>query len=129
MKDHVYNFRLPIFDPCNVWLVVTDHVGHARSQRDKVLGRGNGVDYHGLSCWDEKGKFFLFFQRTAIDHQLIAHEVFHATHRMLEYCCHNLTPNAHEPHAYLCGFLTATVYRKLRHWHIPVALEWKRIAP
>ncbi len=121
MTERVHNFRLPIFDPCNVWLVVTDSVGLSRAKRERLLGKSDGLDYSGLMSYDSKGKFFIFLRMDAVSHDIIAHEVFHATVRMLEHCCHAVHfDRDHEPHAYLCGFLTKLVYRDLKRWGVKI---------
>lgn len=57
--------------------------------------------------------FGLFFDQSRLTPEIIAHEVFHCTHRMLEYIGHELTTNSCEPHAYLCGWITDWMYKNL----------------
>lgn len=117
MKERVYNFRLPIFNPCNVWLIVTDSVRESRKKRSDIFGPIEDVEYMGLFSFDERGKFAIFLRRGEANHELIAHELFHATVRMLEYCGVGMPfKGGHETHAYVNGFLHETVYAKLREW-------------
>lgn len=117
MKERVHNFRLPIFNPCNVWFVLTDNVGKSRASRSDVFGPWDGGDMVGLFSYDHAGKFALFLRRGHITHGLIAHEIFHAAIRTLEYCEVTLPHGgSHEAHAYLCEHLTEIVYRDLKRW-------------
>jgi hypothetical protein len=117
MNERVHNFRLPIFNPCNAWLVLTDSVGQSRAARSDIFGPWDSGEVIGLCSYDDAGKFGLFFKRGEVDHELIAHEVFHLTVRMLEYCEVRIPHGGnHETHAYLCGYLTTLVYSHLAQW-------------
>jgi hypothetical protein len=56
----------------------------------------------------------LMLRRETLTHNMIAHEIFHATHHIMEHIEHHLTAADHEPHAYLCGYLTKLVYACLK---------------
>ncbi len=116
-SEFVHNFRLPIFNPCNVWLILTDSVRESRKKRSDIFGPIDDMDFCGLFSFDERGKFAIFLTRGMTDHELIAHELFHATVRMLEYCEVGMPfKGGHETHAYVNGYLHEVVYGKLREW-------------
>lgn len=101
---------------------MTDDVGKSHNKRRAILGPWSGGNIPGMHSYDEKGKFFLFLNIACLDHNLIAHEVLHMTHRTLEYCGHEISSRNHEPHAFVCGYITQVVYQSLKKWRIPVAI-------
>lgn len=64
--------------------------------------------------WRRDGAFLLLFNhdRTAI--QYVGHEVFHLTHRILEWCGDSFEAHHHEPAAYLNGYLLRIVTEEIR---------------
>jgi hypothetical protein len=70
-------------------------------------------DFGGRSIYKD-GHFGLQIRRDCLEHNEIAHEVFHITHRIWHYLGHDLLAHSSEPHAYLCGFITDWVYAQLR---------------
>lgn len=66
--------------------------------------------------------FAFLIERQHLNHEIIAHEIFHATHRILEYVTSEakFRRNEDEPYAYLCGYLTREVYRQLKKWKLKV---------
>ena len=54
-------------------------------------------------------KFILAFRKNDSNIEVIAHEVFHLTHRILELCNCNFDSGHHEQGAYLNGWLMETV--------------------
>src|SRR5690606_31309315 len=71
----------------------------------------------------ENDRCAIFIDRQYVNHRTISHELFHATHRILDNLPHEFSPNGHEPFAYLNGYLAELVYGDLRRWRIPVALR------
>lgn len=61
-------------------------------------------------------KIAVFFDRVDLGHDVIAHEIFHATHRLLDYAGVKHDEDHHEAHAHLCGSLTRLVYQDLKLW-------------
>lgn len=47
------------------------------------------------------------------DHGILAHEIFHACEFILRKCGFELNSNSHEAYAYLIGYVTQEVYKKL----------------
>lgn len=72
----------------------------------------NDNNWTGL-CACHGFRIGLFFEREELCHDLIAHEVFHATHRVLERAGVAFGIHNHEPFAHLNGWLTGLVYRDL----------------
>ncbi len=91
----ITEFPVPIF-PCHVTLVLTDSPV--------------------LHTWAGDQHFGLFFARSEVSVEMIAHEVFHASLRMAERCHLALGPDNHEPTAFLHGWLFNEVFTRLRAW-------------
>lgn len=65
------------------------------------------LGYHGR-------KFALIFEPAAkARREVVAHELFHLTHRILEKCQMNFDESHHEMGAYLCEWLTKRVFAML----------------
>lgn len=62
----------------------------------------------------------LFLSIDDLTHDLIAHEVFHATHRIMEHRGVNIAPKHHEAPAMLNGFIAALVYGDLKKWGVKI---------
>jgi hypothetical protein len=70
-------------------------------------------DFSGLTI--SKGSdYAIALGHDRLEHDVIAHEIFHATQAIMERCCEPIDPDHHEPHAYLCGLLTAWVYQQIK---------------
>lgn len=84
------------------------HFGHRYKYPKKV--------WSGLHFFRDT-QFGIFFWHNELSHWLIAHEIFHATVRIMQR--RGLYYIAkHESHAELCGCLTKKVYRALNEWGI-----------
>lgn len=113
-KESCAQFGIPIYDVA-FFLVVTDDLLRSRLRRSGWLGvvspgweAGSGLcSFHGH-------RFALFAQRRYLCHDLIAHEVFHLTHRILESSSVPFKEDNHEVFAYLNGWLSEKVYGELR---------------
>lgn len=101
--------RVPIYD-CTVFLVVArDSKGVVveRRRMGRVFGEDPdlGDSYCGLTSRDGNGRYGLFLSRKHLSMELIGHEVWHLTHRILERCSIPVDPDHHEAGAYLHGWL------------------------
>lgn len=108
-------YIVPIYN-AKIWLVVCDNVKHERSKMDKVLGGPSLLDddnYDGL-CSSNYSYFALFFERGSLQSRavnLIAHEIFHLTHRIIEWAGANFDEDNHEHGAILHGYLMDLIWR------------------
>ena len=100
-------YIVPIYNT-ELWIVVTDNVKHERDKMDKVLGSFSmSNEYEGL-CSSNYSYFALFFEKRALQRKavnLIAHETFHLTHRIIEWAGANFDEDNHEHGAILHGYL------------------------
>lgn len=102
-----------------VWLeiVVSGSILKSRSTpaRVKRLGRFDNIEgITGLHCFYGRN-FCILLNYEEICYDTIAHEVFHATVRIMEWVCCKMGKN-HEAHAYLNGYITKLIYRDLKDW-------------
>lgn len=101
-------YPIPIYD-CNLWVVISDDIYKEREKLNDTFGTVDR-EYGALCSYDNYGNVGLFFQRRFIaDEDTIAHEIFHATHRILEWAGCNFDPQHHEQGALLCGYLSKLV--------------------
>lgn len=113
-KESCASFNVPIYDVA-FHVIVTDDITRSRLKRTGWLGEATlGFEAGSGLCSYHFHRFAFFAERRYLCHDLIAHELFHLTHRILERAGAKFGEEHHEPAAYLCGWLTARVYRELR---------------
>lgn len=114
------SIRVPIYD-LDLLLCITNDIIFSRKELNSLFGEYKGSDKTSAMCSSENGNFGLFFNKrhlydevlNKINHGLVSHEIFHMTHRMLEYVGCKFTNDNPESFAYLNGYLTDKVYEKL----------------
>lgn len=93
---------------------VTNDVTSSRWKLQEVYGPFIKDACNGLvSVNDEKTRYSIFLNRGKITHDLIGHEVFHLTHRILDGLNSKFNIDQHEFAAVLCGDLSGWVYSQL----------------
>ena len=103
--------------PVNLQIVITD---------DLTAVKLDGKNREGLS--DASGcvvfvdtDFWIVLKRDSIQHDIIAHECFHATHFILDACGVKFkVSDKHEAFSYFNGYLNKQVYGQLKKWRIRV---------
>lgn len=99
-------FQVPIHD-VSIIIVVTRDIPAAYKREFGIdIGKSQ------MACLGYIGrKFGLFFEPAAkLRHEIVAHEIFHLTHRILEKNFMNFDESHHEMGAYLCEYLTEKVF-------------------
>jgi len=117
-------FYIPIYDS-KLWVVVTDSIKHERQAMNKTLGKEEpGFEFHDTTalCSRYYNNYALFFDKQYICINIVAHEVFHLTHRIMEYVSANFDHEHHEQGAMLHGYLMDLVYRAVREYIKPCLL-------
>ncbi len=120
-KEKMAIRRIPIY---SVFFML--NVSH-----DLVAARNDYIKYFGPVSIDVTGcgalssssghNFGVFLQiGDQITHGNIAHEVMHTTNHIMEWVGHDISSGNHEPHCYLCGYLTEMVYKQLKEWKIKI---------
>lgn len=107
-------FTVPIYD-CVLRVIVAKDLPGARKKYDHLFGEFADENYEGLCCWTGHGHFALFFSpASARKPDVVAHEVFHLTHRIMEWAGVEHDADHHEAGALLCGYLFKLVQDALR---------------
>lgn len=107
--------EVPIYD-VNLWLVSGDRdaVRAARAELEHLFGPPPTNDDWAAMHSYRDANFGLFIPTDGKCPKVLAHEIFHLTHRILEWTNSNFDPDHHEQGALLCGFLTELVERTFR---------------
>lgn len=96
---------MPLYE-ADIWLIVADDMHAERVKMKDLFGEPPGKDSYGaLSSYDGIGNFSMFFQAHRVGIKEIAHEVFHVTHRILDWTASNFDPEHHEAGALLHAYL------------------------
>lgn len=105
MNDRT-TFTVPVHE-VEVVVIVTDDIPAAYKREFGVE-----IDATQMACLGyDKRKFGLFLEPKArLRHEVVAHEIFHLTHRILEKNQMNFDESHHEMGAYLCEYLTKVVF-------------------
>lgn len=104
---------IPIFD-ATLWIFVSKDIECERKKMSRYFGTSPiAHDYNAL-CSSGGSQFALFFEPKAVTTKIIAHEVFHLTHRIMEWAGTNFDENHHEQGALLCGYLMELVTRETK---------------
>ena len=97
-----YRIHIPLYNG-NLYIIDTDDVvGAVENTQEEQYDITSSE-----SCLISKrsGDFYLYIDLQDCSTGLLAHELFHATHRILEYFGMQFTRDNHEPFAYLMEYL------------------------
>jgi len=126
MKQKTQFHRIPIYD-LRLWIGVSDDPLALRNSFNWAFGNDHYPEgCPGLCCY-HRSKFAVLFSAFDLSHQLIAHEAFHVTHRMMEYIGGNFSFREHEPYTYLNGYITELIYIDLEKWKYAVRKKSPRV--
>lgn len=111
--------NIPIYD-VDLYIIVSDNIYEERENLANIFGEPPEKDYIGCCSYNDSGEYALFFDVHQITHKIIAHEIFHLTHRITERRYGDFCEKYHEVFADLCGYLTEQVYNIFISEHIKV---------
>jgi hypothetical protein len=106
-------FTVPIYD-AEVWLVVDPDIEAARAKFNHLFGVCEYSGYNGLCSYGNGCHFGIFFESHSLTAKIIAHEIFHLTHRISEWAELNFDEKHHEATAQINGYLTERVAKLLK---------------
>jgi hypothetical protein len=103
-------FQVPIYD-VTVVVVLTRDIPDSYKREF-----GIEIEDSRMACLGYHGRKFGIFLEPAAARRLeiVAHEIFHLTHRILEKCSMNFDESHHEMGAYLCEYLTKKIFQTLK---------------
>jgi hypothetical protein len=106
--------EVPIYDAV-VWLIVTDDIASERKKWEHLFGPAPAADnYDALCSYSGGHTFALFLSRRTLTLKILSHEIFHLTHRILDWVGANFDATHHEQGALLHGYLMNAACRALR---------------
>lgn len=123
-QHHTAFHRIPIYD-VRLWVATSTQPFELRKDFDWAFGKRHADDQYSATVEYDASKFLILFDTGELAHNIIAHEVFHCTHRILEHCGFYMGTQTHEPSAYLCGYITELVYADMAKWRVKVGLKMK----
>ena len=106
-------FTVPLYGAV-VYVVVSKDICKARKKYNKLFGGILDGDCAALCSYSSNGNFGLFFDSNALTLTKVAHEVFHLTHRIMDWAGCNFDPAHHEQGALLHGWLMNKVNSIIR---------------
>lgn len=105
--------EIPIYG-AKLWVVVADNIKEARHTLNRVLGTCE-IDLSGVYglCSRNGSRFAVFFDKKSITMDLLAHEVFHLTHDIMQWANCNFDLDHSEQGALLHGYLMELVHKEV----------------
>jgi len=100
---------VPIYN-VDVWLVVATNPVTVYQRSRRFSDAKDAGEFRSLCAWNDKGDFGLFFPRD-LNTEDIGHEIKHLADQIMRYIGN---PTGSEASAYLTGYLTEWVHKKLR---------------
>lgn len=120
-RDRSAMHRLDTYDT-DFEVVVCHDISRARNTPKRIAWFECGwteCDAIGLTC-ATRSKIGVFLERGKIDHNLIAHEAFHATHRLMDWAGVRFDIENQEPYSHLNGYINQLIYQDLHKWKIKI---------
>lgn len=106
--------NVPIYN-ATVYLIISDDVFKERKKMDKVFGSAQADDFEALTSSADGVLVFGLFFRKNVSMSTVAHEVFHLTHRILEWTNCYFSVDEQEQAALLNGYLMDIVIKKINN--------------
>jgi hypothetical protein len=107
------NIFIPIYG-ATLWIIVTDDIPKEHKKWEHLFGKGpEDGNYYALASYSGGDTFALFFRRDPITLSIITHEVFHLTHRIMEWASVHFDAEHHEQGALLNAYLMELVCKEL----------------
>jgi hypothetical protein len=98
------------------WLIVAKDAYRARAEMSHIFGDWEIKDmsFTACHCYTFGGTSGLFFHERWLTHEHIAHEIFHAAHRILQWAGAQFDVANQEPHSHMMGWLAGKTYAALK---------------
>lgn len=112
---------LPIFG-ARLQLIVANDIRAERKKQEKLFGPVPEENFDALCARSGGHNFALFFEPNGLTRRIVAHELFHLTHRICEWAGVKFD---HESFALLNGALHEWVYSKIGRHVRPDGEEWR----
>lgn len=106
-------FDIPIYDAV-LWIVTTKSIAKERRKWEHVFGPSPASSDIAALCSYGTGHTFALFFEPKPDLKIVAHEVFHLAHRIMDWAGANFDGTHHEQGALLNGYLMDLVARHMK---------------
>jgi hypothetical protein len=117
--------HIPIYDAV-LWLIVADDIAAERKLMSHWFGPvPDGNQYDAICSYGDGHNFALFFEPQACTIKTVSHEVFHLTHRILDWSGAHFDSSHHEQGSLLHGYLMDMVIRELKDSGFPDDIDSK----
>lgn len=103
-------FKIPIYEAV-VWVSFSSDPNLERKKMNHIFSEYEDTDADAI-CSSEKGVFGLFFNSPSID--VLSHEVFHLTHRIMDWHEIRFDIDNHESFSLLHGYLMKLIYQYMK---------------
>lgn len=110
---------VPIYEAV-VWLVVDSDIVAERKKMEHWFGPFQDLGHVAICSYASTDNFALFFTPPALEINIISHEVFHLTHRILDFTGVQFDRHNHEAAAHLHGWLMDAVITTLKKSKIKI---------
>src|SRR6185503_2984648 len=106
----------------NLEFVVTDSIDRSRQNQRRLRELGDCPPMKNATglCSHNGMNFCILIDIRLAGPHVIAHEVFHAVHGIMDRVGISLDEDHHEAHAHLCGYITELIYDDLKRWGFKV---------
>lgn len=105
--------KVPIYDVI-LWIIISKDPIVERKKMEDLFGPSTLGDFEGLCSYSSSlPNFALFFRADSLFYDNISHEVFHLTHRILDFIGSKFDVENQECAAYLNGYLMNLVMEKV----------------
>lgn len=113
----IKKYDIPVW-PARLFVGVSRNPERERRSMDEVFGPvpDSMSGWRALTSCSNDGRFGIFFGTRGLSIDEVAHEVFHVTHRILEWSHANFDPDHHEQGAYLHGHLFDLTYKQVKRY-------------
>lgn len=101
-------FDIPIYK-ASLWVVVNSDIAAKRKEMESMFGPAPSGTYNGLCSWEGYNFAVFLDPPSSKSIEVISHEVFHLTNRMLEWVNSPFNEHLHEQGALLHGYLMKLV--------------------
>lgn len=126
MKEKSKIHLIPIYD-AELEVVVTSSMEGSQKNKNRLARLGNDDNIVGgrglMWCSATETRMAILMRSNSVTHETIAHEVFHATHRLMHFTNTKFSIVHDEPFAYLCGYIADLIYQDLNEWGIRPKLK------
>lgn len=112
MRDRVAKIEVPIYN-ADFYFAISDNIKKTRDRFSAIFGDYDASSSHAV-CSSSSRVVGVFITRSHLCREILARELFHAAHNLLESIGTTDKDHGDEPFAYLNGWMHEKAYKKLK---------------